>query len=78
MTFEYIVDNQWMELKVVRHWEQNVKDGKDNLGVIEGDFPDINLTQSWDEYIEKFLPLGISNLFYFLQIQKLVSQKLKC
>ena len=78
LTFEHIVDNQWIELKIVRHWEQNVKEGKDNLGIIEGDFPDLNLTQSWDEYIEKFLPLGISSLFLFdgEQVKELAEQEL--
>ena len=66
------------ELKIVRHWGKDVKDGKDNLGIIEGDFPDFNLTQSWDEYIEKFLPLGISNLFLFdgEQVKELAEQDL--
>jgi DNA sulfur modification protein DndD len=78
LTFEHIVDNEWSELKIVRHWGQDVKEGKDNLGIIEGDFPDLNLTQSWDEYIEKFLPLGISNLFLFdgEQVKELAEQDL--
>ena len=78
LTFEHIVDGKWLELKIVRYWEQNVKEGQDNLGIIEGDFPDLNLTQCWDEYIEKFLPLGISSLFLFdgEQIKELAEQDL--
>ena len=78
LTFEHIVDNEWTELKIVRHWRKDIKDGKDNLGIIEGDFPDFNLTQNWDEYIEKFLPLGISNLFLFdgEQVKELAEQDL--
>lgn len=78
LTFEHIVDGDSLELKIVRHWQQNVKDGQDNLGVIEGDFPDLNLTQSWDEYMENFLPLGISSLFLFdgEQVKELAEQDL--
>ena len=78
LTFEHLVDNQWTELKIVRYWSENVKDGKDNLGIIEGEFPDFDLTQNWDEYIENFLPLGISNLFLFdgEQVKELAEQDL--
>lgn len=78
LTFEHIVNDQWIELKIVRYWDQNVKDGKDNLGIIEGEFPDINLTENWDEYVENFLPLGISNLFLFdgEQVKELAEQDL--
>jgi len=65
LTFEHIVNDQWIELKIVRYWEKNVKDGKDNLVILEGEFPDLNLTENWEEYVENFLPLGISNLFLF-------------
>jgi DNA sulfur modification protein DndD len=78
LTFEHIVNDQWIELKIVRYWDQNIKDGKDNLGIIEGEFPDINLTDNWDEYVENFLPLGISNLFLFdgEQVKELAEQDL--
>ena len=78
LTLEHIIDNEWKEIKIVRHWEQNVKDGKDNLGIVEGDFPDIELTQNWDEYLENFLPLGISSLFLFdgEQVKELAEQEL--
>ncbi|MBL1209456.1 DNA sulfur modification protein DndD [Geminocystis sp. GBBB08] len=78
LSFEHIVNDEWIELKIVRYWEKNVKDGKDNLGVIEGEFPDVNLTENWDEYVENFLPLGISNLFLFdgEQVKELAEQDL--
>lgn len=65
LTFEHLINDQWIELKIVRQWQHNVKDGKDNLGIIEGEFPDVNLMDNWDDYIEEVLPLGISNLFLF-------------
>jgi DNA sulfur modification protein DndD len=76
LTFEHIINDQWTELKIVRYWDQNVREGNDNLGIIEGEFPDINLTENWEEYIENFLPLGISNLFLFdgEQVKELAEQ----
>lgn len=76
LTFEHIINDQWTELKIVRYWEQNVREGNDNLGIIEGEFPDLNLTENWEEYIENFLPLGISNLFLFdgEQVKELAEQ----
>jgi len=78
LTFEHLVSDQWVELKIIRHWHKNTKDGKDNLGIIEGEFPDLNLTDNWDEYIEDILPLGISNLFLFdgEQVKELAEQEL--
>lgn len=76
LTFEHIINEQWTELKIVRYWDKNVKEGNDNLGIIEGEFPDVNLTENWEEYIENFLPLGISNLFLFdgEQVKELAEQ----
>lgn len=76
LTFEHVVNEQWIELKVVRYWNHSVKDGNDNLVIIEGELPDLNLTENWDEYIENFLPLGISNLFLFdgEQVKELAEQ----
>lgn len=65
LTFEHLVNDQWKQLKIVRTWTKNPKDGKDTLGVVEEEWPDIALANTWDEYIEMLLPLGISNLFLF-------------
>lgn len=78
LTIEHIINEQWTELKIVRHWQKNIKDGKDNLGIIEGDWPEPNLAENWDEYVEDILPLGISNLFLFdgEQVKELAEQDL--
>ena len=65
LTIEHIRNDQWIELKIVRTWTRNPKDGKDSLGIIEEEWPDTALANTWDEYIENLLPLGISNLFLF-------------
>lgn len=78
LKFEHIINDQWVELKIVRFWEKNSREGGDNLSILEGDYPELNLTESWDDYIEKFLPLGISNLFLFdgEQVKELAEQEL--
>lgn len=65
LAFEHIINDQWVDLRIVRYWTRNPKDGKDNLGIIQGEWPVPNLASNWDEYIENILPLGISNLFLF-------------
>jgi len=56
---------------------QNPKGGKDILGVLVDDWPNTALAQIWDERIEDFLPLGISNLFLFdgEQVKELAEQE---
>ncbi|MBE9166228.1 DNA sulfur modification protein DndD [Pleurocapsales cyanobacterium LEGE 06147] len=65
LTFEHIVNDQWKELKIIRAWTRYPQDGKDSLSIMEGDYYDDALANTWDEYIENLLPLGISNLFLF-------------
>lgn len=78
LKFEHIINEQWVELKIIRFWDKNSRDGSDNLIILEGDYPELNLTESWDDYIEKILPLGISNLFLFdgEQVKELAEQEL--
>ncbi|MEB3827549.1 DNA sulfur modification protein DndD [Phormidium sp. CCY1219] len=77
LVFEHVEDDQILELRVVRYWDKNPKDGKDTLGVLEGDWPRTDLRDTWDEYIENMLPLGISNLFLFdgEQVKELAEQE---
>lgn len=66
LAFELIQEDQPIKLRIIRYWEANPKDGKDTLGILENDeWPDKALVNTWDEYIENILPLGISNLFLF-------------
>jgi DNA sulfur modification protein DndD len=72
-----VEDDLILVLIVVRYWDKNPKDGKDTLGVLEGDWPRTDLRDTWDEYIENLLPLGISNLFLFdgEQVKELAEQE---
>ncbi|MFB2924172.1 DNA sulfur modification protein DndD [Aerosakkonema funiforme] len=68
LTFEHVYEDKLAKFKVVRYWD---KDGKDTLGIliynpfIDDWYTDKALSNTWDEYIETLLPIGISNLFLF-------------
>ncbi|GET42495.1 DNA sulfur modification protein DndD [Microseira wollei] len=70
LEFEHVQNDKLTRFKIVRSWTKEPKDGKDTLGIIVYDelnqeWPDKALVNTWDEYIETLLPLGISNLFLF-------------
>ncbi|WP_413160539.1 DNA sulfur modification protein DndD [Capilliphycus salinus ALCB114379] len=65
LVFEHVKEGKMEEWRIVRTWTKNPKDGKDELGIVIGEWPDKSLISIWDEYIENILPLGISNLFLF-------------
>ncbi len=77
LAFKQVVDDDWQEYRIVRTWTKNPKDSKDTLGILHGDWPDSALANTWDEYIETLLPLGISNLFLFdgEQVKELAEQE---
>lgn len=81
LVFEHIENDKPIKYRVVRTWEKNPKDGKDNLGVLDirqnDEWLDTGLVNIWDEYIENLLPLGISNLFLFdgEQVKELAEQE---
>lgn len=76
LAFEHLVNEQWRQYRIVRYWTKQPKDGKDTLGILDEDWPDPALANTWDEYIETLLPLGISNLFLFdgEQVKELAEQ----
>ncbi|HEY9799407.1 MAG TPA: DNA sulfur modification protein DndD [Leptolyngbyaceae cyanobacterium] len=79
LLFEHIEDDKPVKYRIVRTWEKNPKDGKDFLGILGDDdtWPVESLMNTWDDYIENLLPLGISNLFLFdgEQVRNLAEQE---
>ncbi|MEG4863002.1 MULTISPECIES: DNA sulfur modification protein DndD [unclassified Microcoleus] len=69
LTFEQIQDDKLTQYKIVRYWKPG--DIKDTLSIliyseiVTDWFPDKAISNTWDEYIETLLPVGISNLFLF-------------
>jgi DNA sulfur modification protein DndD len=79
LVFEHIENNQPIKYRIIRTWNRNLKEGKDSLGIfnIQDDTWNLEeLVNTWDDYIENLLPLGISNLFLFdgEQIKELAEQ----
>jgi DNA sulfur modification protein DndD len=77
LAFQVADDGDLQEIRIVRYWERNPRDGKDTLGILVNDWADKTLLNTWDEYIENLLPLGISNLFLFdgEQVKELAEQE---
>jgi DNA sulfur modification protein DndD len=66
LLFEHLTPEGWRELRIVRAWKKDPKEGKDRLAIYENEWSkDEALANTWDEYIEALFPLGISNLFLF-------------
>ncbi|MBF1989648.1 DNA sulfur modification protein DndD [Fischerella thermalis] len=79
LVFEHIENDKPVKYKIVRVWEKNPKEGKDSLGIFGDDdtWSIEALVNTWDDYIENLLPLGISNLFLFdgEQVKELAEQE---
>ena len=79
LAFRHIQSDRFVTLRIVRYWTKDLKDGKDTLGVlIDDEWPDKALVNTWDEFIENLLPLAISNLFLFdgEQVKELAEQEI--
>jgi DNA sulfur modification protein DndD len=69
LIFEQIQDDKLTQYKIVRYWKPG--DIKDTLSiliyseVVRDWWSDKAISNTWDEYIETLLPVGISNLFLF-------------
>ena len=69
LIFEQIQDDKLTQYKIVRYWKPS--DIKDTLSiliyseVVRDWWADKAISNTWDEYIETLLPVGISNLFLF-------------
>jgi DNA sulfur modification protein DndD len=70
LLIEHIIDYESVQYRIVRTWDKTPKEGKDHLGILElgllnEEWLNEALVNTWDEYIETLLPIGISNLFLF-------------
>lgn len=78
LSFQHLVRlsniDKLAEICVQRSW--NRTSSKDKLQVLLDGWPDKILTESWDERVESWLPLGLANLFLFdgEQIKELAEQ----
>lgn len=80
LVFEHIENDKPIQYRIIRTWDKNIKDGKDSLGIFntkDNTWKLEDLVNTWDDFIENLLPLGISNLFLFdgEQIKELAEQE---
>jgi DNA sulfur modification protein DndD len=80
LVFEHIENDKPIRYRIIRTWDKQIKDGKDSLGIFntkDDTWKLEDLVNTWDDFIENLLPLGISSLFLFdgEQIKELAEQE---
>tara|TARA_R110000744_G_scaffold206468_4_gene325068 strand:+ start:1123 stop:3081 length:1959 start_codon:yes stop_codon:yes gene_type:complete len=65
LTFTHTTDTTTNEFVIVRSWKTNTKDVKDKIVVYCNQQEDSHLSQYWDEFVNEFIPLSLSDLFFF-------------
>jgi len=65
LTFTHTTDTTTKEFVVVRNWKTNTKEVKDKVTVYCDNEEDNHLSQYWDEFVNEFIPLSLSDLFFF-------------
>jgi len=51
--------------RITRYWTSTGKTLREDVAVIRDGTLDSAMTESWDEYVETLLPVGLSTLFFF-------------
>lgn len=65
LRFRRTVEGRVSYFELQRHWREGVKGIEETLRVLRDGERDDLFTDHWDEVIETYLPVGISNLFFF-------------
>lgn len=65
LTFTHTTDTSTNEFNIVRSWNTQLKDVKDKVVVYCNQQEDPHLSQCWDEFVNEFIPLSLSDLFFF-------------
>lgn len=63
--FRRMIEGETRHFEVERSWRQGVKGIEESVRVLRDGLPDETFTAHWDEVIEAYLPVSISNLFFF-------------
>ncbi|QUM89940.1 DNA sulfur modification protein DndD [Moritella sp. 36] len=66
ITFRHSTDTNTKEFRVIRNWNVSGKsDTRDKVKVFCDGEEDRHLSQYWDEFVNEFIPLSLSDLFFF-------------
>ena len=63
--FRRAVDGEMHSYRMLRAWREGVRGVEETVEVFCDGEPDPILSEHWDEYIESYIPSGISHLFFF-------------
>lgn len=65
LRFRRMIEGETRHFEVQRSWRQGVKGIEETVRVLRDGLPDETFTEHWEEVIEAYLPVAISNLFFF-------------
>ncbi|MCL1060689.1 DNA sulfur modification protein DndD [Shewanella benthica] len=65
LTFTHTTETTTNEFTVLRSWNTHLKEVKDKVVVYCNQQEDSHLSQYWDEFVNEFIPLSLSDLFFF-------------
>ncbi|MBQ0725407.1 MAG: DNA sulfur modification protein DndD, partial [Cycloclasticus sp.] len=65
LTFSHTTGTDSNEFRVVRSWKTNIAESKDKVTVYCNGKEDAHISQFWDDFVNEFIPLTLSELFFF-------------
>lgn len=65
LEFRRTLDGMEHRFILIRHWYEGPKGIEEQITVMRDGEPDSVLAEHWQEYIESYIPSGISHLFFF-------------
>ena len=67
LTFSHTTDTQEQIFEVRREWKtaKQLENTKDKVSVSCNGEPDLYLSDYWDEFVNEFIPMSLSDLFFF-------------
>jgi DNA sulfur modification protein DndD len=63
--FRHMSDGKEQHYSVLREWKMNGTKIRESLRILQNENFDKVMTDAWEEHVEQFIPLQISNLFFF-------------
>jgi len=65
LVFSHATDTSINEFEIIRTWNTNNLETVDKVQVVCNGENDPHLSQNWDEFVNEFIPLSLSDLFFF-------------
>jgi len=65
LRFRRMMEGRTYYFELVRNWREGLRGIEETVHVSRDGEPDPILTEHWDEVVEAYLPVSISNLFFF-------------